>query len=169
MIQDKVSRGGLTEADLAANYQRLRSQARRLVRHEADAEDVVQDAMERAWRFRHRFASNVAAGPWLGAITRRTAYDLLKARRTDADAAAEPRATNELPETALLRQEIASSIETALSGLAPAYRETIVLHDVLGLSSREIASRGHLPYHTVRTHLFRARRALRGALGSEAA
>ncbi len=160
--------GSLTQADFAANYRRLRSQARRLVRHEADADDVVQDAMERAWRLRGRFASNAAAGPWLAAITRNAAYDLLRTRRLDADsnAAEEPRATDDMPETTLLRREMASSLGTAIRTLAPAYRDAIVLHDLLGLSSREIASRRRLPYHTVRTHLFRARRALRGALAS---
>ncbi len=160
--------GGLTQANFAANYRRLRSHARRLVRHEADADDVVQDAMERAWRLRDRFASNAEAGPWLAAITRSTAYDLLRARRLDtgSDATAEPRATDDMPETTVLRREMASSLGTAIRTPAPAYRDAIVLHDMFGLSSHEIASRRSLPYHTVRTHLFRARRALRSALAS---
>jgi RNA polymerase sigma-70 factor, ECF subfamily len=52
----------------------------------------------------------------------------------------------------------------ALQTLAPAYRRTIVLHDLEGYSNSEIASLDGVPYHTVRTRLFRARRAMREKL-----
>jgi RNA polymerase sigma-70 factor (ECF subfamily) len=157
----------LTEADLGTHYARLRRQARRIVRDDSDADDVVQDAMERAWRVRDRFASEGAAGPWLSAITRRTAIDFLRNRRAPLPSPEEPAAAHERTEAIVLRRETSEALDAAIGTLAPVYRDTLVLHDVLGYSSREIALRESLPYHTVRTHLFRARRALRGILPVE--
>ncbi len=168
MIEGERAVAGLTEADLAAHYARLRRQARRLVRDDSDADDVVQDAMERAWRFRDRFASEAAAGPWLSAITRRTALDFLRKRgAAPPPPGGDASATQERPEAIVLRREVGETLGAAIRTLDAPYREAIVLHDVLGYSSREIASRASLPYHTVRTHLFRARRALRGILPLE--
>ena len=60
-------------------------------------------------------------------------------------------------------------LEIALRGLPSAQRRTIVLHDVAGYTNREIAALDAIPYHTVRTRLFRARRAMRDALTTKAA
>jgi RNA polymerase sigma-70 factor (ECF subfamily) len=169
MTPNEPAAQGSIEAAIGTHYARLLRQARRLVRDDSDADDVVQDAMERAWRFRDRFASEGAAGPWLSAITRRTAFDFLRNRRADAASPDETIVARERTEGAVLRREIGEALDAAIGTLAPVYRNTIVLHDVLGYSSREIASRESLPYHTVRTHLFRARRALREILPLEAA
>jgi DNA-directed RNA polymerase specialized sigma24 family protein len=48
-------------------------------------------------------------------------------------------------------------------------RRTFVLHDFAGYSSREIATLEAIPYHTVRTRLFRAQRAMRAASSTQAA
>ena len=169
MISSERNAHGLTEADIGAHYARLRRQARRLVRDDSDADDVVQDAMERAWRFRDRFASEAAAGPWLSAITRRIAVDFMRKRDVVSSSLEETSDGQDRTEAVVLRREIGETLDAAIRTLHPLYRDAIVLHDVLGYSSREIATHESIPYHTVRTHLYRARRALRSMLPLEVA
>lgn len=138
--------------------------ARSIVRNSSDAEDVVQEALERAWRFRERFLPGSQTTPWLLTITRNTALDLLRRRNGSpfADPAELP--AREGTDDGVLRQESAQCIGRAIRQLAPNHRRAFVLHDLHGYSSREISTHLRLPYHTVRTHLHRARRSLRTAL-----
>jgi RNA polymerase sigma-70 factor (ECF subfamily) len=147
---------------LDAYRARLIRRARRLV-GAADAEDVVQDAFERALR-----ATTVRAGsdplPWLNRITRNVAYDRLRSR-AHTFLVPIPAVDTESAERSVMRRETAAELGGAFLGLPAVQRRTIVLHDVQGYSSAEIAALDHVPYHTVRTRLNRARRAVRIALG----
>jgi RNA polymerase sigma-70 factor, ECF subfamily len=128
----------------------------------ADAEDVVHDAFERALRARTA-RSDGDPRPWLRRITRNVAYDTLRSRARRL--ATEARANDEeSAEHTVVRREALAELGGALQTLAPAYRRTIVLHDLEGYSNSEIASLDGVPYHTVRTRLFRARRAMRDKL-----
>jgi RNA polymerase sigma-70 factor (ECF subfamily) len=127
----------------------------------ADAEDVVQDAFERALRARS-VRSDGDPRPWLNRITRNVAYDTLKSRARAAAVPAAPDA--ESAERIVVRHETAAELDGVLQRLSPALRRTIVLHDLQGYTNAEIASLEGVPYHTVRTRLFRARRSMRDAL-----
>ena len=126
----------------------------------ADAEDVVQDAFERALRA-GSVRSDGDPRPWLNRITRNVAYDTLKSRARTAAVPAAPDA--ESAEHAVVRHETAAELDDALQSLSPALRRTIVMHDLQGYSNHEIASLDGVSYHTVRTRLFRARRSMRDA------
>jgi RNA polymerase sigma-70 factor (ECF subfamily) len=128
----------------------------------ADAEDVVQDAFERALRAR-TVRSDGDPRPWLRRITRNVAYDTLRSRARRL-ALAPPANDEESAERTVVRHESMAELSGSLRTLAPAYRRTIVLHDLEGYSNAEIASLEGVPYHTVRTRLFRARRAMRDKL-----
>jgi RNA polymerase sigma-70 factor (ECF subfamily) len=128
----------------------------------ADAEDVVQDAFERALRAR-TVRLDGDPRPWLRRITRNVAYDTLRSRARRI-ATASPANDEESAERTVVRHEAMAELGGALQTLAPAYRRTIVLHDLEGYSNSEIASLDGVPYHTVRTRLFRARRAMRDKL-----
>jgi RNA polymerase sigma factor (sigma-70 family) len=145
--------------------ERMLSLARSIVKNPEDAEDVVQEALLRAWRFRASFTRGRVPAPWLLKITRNAAFDFLRSRseteRTDFDGVSSPL---EPPEQRVVVLEEARSLASAMQRLAPAHRTAFVLHDVHGYSSREIAARAHVPYQTVRTHLLRARRQLRREL-----
>jgi RNA polymerase sigma-70 factor (ECF subfamily) len=73
----------------------------------------------------------------------------------------------ESAEAVALRHETIAMLDVALEDLPPHQRRAIVLHDVAGFSSREIAQLDGIEHNTVRTRLFRARRAMRRALGGE--
>lgn len=142
------------------------SKARFIVKNVVDAEDVVQDALERAWRARHRFAPGADARPWLLRITMNAALDFVRQRRNCvalSDLILE-RQPGRVPEEAALARELFDSVTAAITRLSPEHRSTFMLHDIHGYSNHEIAAHQKLPYHTVRTHLFRARRTIRRAL-----
>jgi RNA polymerase sigma-70 factor (ECF subfamily) len=151
--------GGTLDAYRARLVQRARS----LV-GAADAEDVVQDAFERALR-----ATTARPGsdplPWLNRITRNVAYDRLKSRARKSLMPI-PAVDTESAERSVVRRETVAELGCAFLELPAAQRRTIVLHDVQGYSNVEIATLDQVPYHTVRTRLNRARQAVRIALGS---
>ena len=139
--------------------------ARSIVKNHADAEDAVQEALERAWRSRERFSEGADPRPWLLTITKNVALDILERQQRITGSISEPRTElKDAPEHSALRRETARSIGAAVQNLDSSYRNVFVLHDLHGYSSREISLREAVPYHTVRTHLFRARRQLRRAL-----
>lgn len=169
-LSDSEDHRRSTLADaLAEHRKRMLRFAKSIVKNPADAEDVVQEALLRAWRSRERYDATRDPGPWLMRITRNAALDYLRQRldveTEDFDRVCAPA---EQPERKVVRLEEARSLAYAIRHLAPAHRTAFLLHDVQGYSSREVSAQIHLPYHTVRTHLFRARRQLRSAFDGEA-
>lgn len=154
----------VSEQSLLSNRNRLLRNAYRIV-GSADAEDVVQDALERAWRSAS-FRANADLWPWLSRIGRNAAFDVLH-RRARTTTSYELHRDVESAEAAALRREVIAIIDLALGKLPPQQRRAIVLHDVEGYSSREIAQFDGIEHNTVRTRLFRARRAMRRVLDCE--
>jgi RNA polymerase sigma-70 factor (ECF subfamily) len=154
----------VSEQSLLSSRNRLLRNAYRIV-GSADAEDVVQDALERAWRYAS-FRPEADLRPWLNRIARNTAFNVLR-RRTRTITFYERQRDIESAEAAALRRETIAVLGVALGGLPPPQRRAIVLHDVAGYSSREIAQLDGIGHNTVRTRLFRARRAMRLALDGE--
>jgi RNA polymerase sigma factor (sigma-70 family) len=156
------------------------SLARWITGSRADAEDVVQDACLRAFRAIGGFAGGNAC-PWLLTIVRNTAYTWLRKNRPHAIFAVEdlegveaaqtkpgdPERTT--PETELIAKADAASLEIAIAALPAAYRETMILRDVQGLSYREIAEVTGVPIGTVMSRLARGRDHVIKAIGRSAA
>jgi RNA polymerase sigma-70 factor, ECF subfamily len=149
---------------LARHRSLMLKRAKAIVRNDVDAEDVVQEALERAWRSRGRFTPGAKAAPWLLKITQNAALSLLRRRDGAHPGDASIIATHGAPDDDVLRQESVQHIARAVRDLAPNHRRAFLLHDLHGYSSREISTHLQLPYHTVRTHLHRARHQLRSAL-----
>ena len=139
-----------------------------LARDRAIAEDVVQEAMLRAWRSRQELKDVAAARPWLLTIVRREHARLYERKRLEM--------TN--LHDAIEREDnlLAASDDTELDGLRLAiyslsdeYREPLVMQVLGGFSTGEIAQQLGLTPPAVRTRLFRARNQLRVAYGLSAA
>jgi RNA polymerase sigma-70 factor (ECF subfamily) len=143
--------------------------ARWLTRNEQDAEDVVQEAYLRAFRFFASFRGGDARA-WLLKIVRNTFYTWLHANRPLQDAtefdenlfSPDSRALN--PEEVVLQKDSGSLVREALEKLAPNYREVLVLRELEGMSYIEIADITGMPLGTVMSSLSRARGRLRQAL-----
>jgi RNA polymerase sigma-70 factor (ECF subfamily) len=165
MEADNFDYGGpFNEAAFGALRGALVRRARSMVSNDADAEDVVQTALERAWRERGRFRAGSSVTPWLMKITTHAAIDHLRKLRPSEELLANIPRASEGTETVVARAETIEELASAVRDLSAPYRDTWLLHDVHGLSAHEISAGQALPYHTVRTHLQRARKRLRRAL-----
>lgn len=143
----------------------LTSRARAIVGNRSDAEDAVQEAAVRAWGSRRRFRTGADPAPWLKVIVTRTALDLARERaRRGEHAIHEHARLGPSAEESMMHADVLTTIESATARLAPDSRRVLLLHDVAGYSSHEIAHLDKLPYHTVRTRLRRARISLRNEL-----
>ena len=147
--------------------------ARWLTRNDHDAEDVVQEAYVRAWKFFDSFHGE-ASRPWLLTIVRHTCYTWLQQHRAhdlttvfDEELHSVASASAN-PETLLLHRANQQMLRDALEALPVAFREVVVLRELEGLSYKEIASIADIPIGTVMSRLARARRRLQQCLADQA-
>jgi RNA polymerase sigma-70 factor, ECF subfamily len=138
--------------------------ARWLTGATSDADDLLQEAMLRAFRAFDGLRSSDAKA-WLLAILRNCHYTLLQQRRGTVpltaehlDAAVAPQGD---PESESLVRDEQRLCARLLAGLAAEHREVLVLREMEDMSYREIATVTQLPIGTVMSRLARARAALR--------
>jgi RNA polymerase sigma-70 factor, ECF subfamily len=145
--------------------------ARWLMRNEPDAEDVVQEASLRAFRYFRTFAGGNGRA-WFLSIVRNTCWGW-RGHRVQAliDSFDEAKHSSARPpsdpEALLLQTDDGALIERAMSTLPHRFRELLVLRELEGLSYRELADVMGVPMGTVMSSLSRARQAFRGALNNE--
>lgn len=143
--------------------------ARYLMRDEHDAQDVVQEAYLRAWRFYASFRGGDERA-WLMTIVRNCCYTWHQGQRTkthveyDDDEHGADHAAGVAADAAAVGESERRMLASALNGLAAEFRETIVLREVEGLSYQEIARVTGVPVGTVMSRLARGRERLRRAL-----
>lgn len=137
--------------------------ARHLVRDDADAQDVVQDACARALRYFAGFSGGDARA-WLLRIVHNVCHDSWRRRRAARTVELGDDLATESPEDALLRGASRDSLRAAIDRLPPEFREVIVLREIEGLSYAKIAEVTDVPAGTVMSRLSRARRRLQEAL-----
>ena len=138
--------------------------ARWITRNDHDAQDVVQEAVLRAYRFFEGLRGEPK--PWLLAIVRNSCLSWLQVNRP-ADLSAfddrvvEPEAPDETgPEAQAMRAVDRRMLNDAIAALPAQFREVLVLRELEDLSYREIARIADIPIGTVMSRLARARRLL---------
>jgi RNA polymerase sigma-70 factor (ECF subfamily) len=143
--------------------------ARWLVRNTHDAEDIVQEAYLRAFKFFGGYRGGDTRA-WVLKIVRNTSYSFLQKNRI-ADLAEEfdeqihTTSTEHLgAEAALLQLADSRILHQALDELPVNFREVIVLRELEGMPYREIAEVTGIPVGTVMSSLSRARERLRQSL-----
>ena len=149
----------------------------RYVRNQTEAEDIAQEAFIKAYRALPRFRGDSAFYTWLYRIAINTAKNALAARarnpvqfdldrgdgRDDGDAPfdLQDRMTDTAtPEALALTEEIRATVTSAIEQLPEDLRTAIMLRELEGLSSEEIATAMDCPVGTVRSRIFRAREAV---------
>jgi RNA polymerase sigma-70 factor (ECF subfamily) len=145
--------------------------ARWLLRDGAAAEDAVQEAALRAFRYLTSLRDGEDPRPWFLAIVRNTCFTALarsqgRAELTgldDSDWDALPSSAPEPPQT-LSRQREREAVDRAIAALSPVLREVIVLRELEELDYRAIAQIAGVPVGTVMSRLSRARARLKELL-----
>jgi RNA polymerase sigma-70 factor (ECF subfamily) len=135
-----------------------------LARDRDVAEDVVQEALLRAWRSREALAEGAAAKPWLLTIVRREHARLYERKRL-VTVQVDELVGSESPELGVAVDQEVLNVRRAIFALEDDYREPLVMQVLLGHSTEEIATELGLTRGAVLTRLFRARQQLRKALG----
>ena len=146
--------------------------ARWLTRNDADAADVVQEAMLRAFRYFDSYREGDAKS-WVLRIVRRTCYSWLERNRPadivpledeaglDEEVGAPVAAGN--TEALLQSRSDLRRLDALIEALPAPLREVVVLRELQELGYREIAEVTGVPIGTVMSRLHRARSALRRA------
>ena len=130
----------------------------------ADAEDVVQDAWQRAAAGLAGFEWRSALPTWLAGILINCARERLRAETAEAAAATPADADLTTPAGQAADAGLRLDLERAIAALPDGYREVLVLHDVEGYTHDEIAARLAIAPGTSKSQLFHARRAVRARL-----
>lgn len=195
MTVPKHSRKGSTEAALVArarlrdedaitklvnsHFPRLRWVAWRVVRNWADAEDVAQDSLCKAWQHLSDFQERAAFATWLTSIAVNEGVGLLRKRRTRPIDLAEGDAPlqelpwlavqSQTPEQTLASREIEQTVRRCMERTRPDYRAVLYFSIFDELGPQEIAQRLGLSVAAVKLRLHRGRRVLRRMLQRQGA
>jgi RNA polymerase sigma-70 factor (ECF subfamily) len=166
------------EREALPHLNALYNTAVHLTHSQADAQDLVQETMLRAYRFFHQYNKGTNCKAWLFRILRNTFINEYrrKSRRpleVDLDRV---ETFQEVPETLFQRSELKTQeeellqnlyddeVNKALESIPESFREVLLLSDVEGLAYQEIADILDVPIGTVRSRLSRARREMRRSL-----
>jgi RNA polymerase sigma-70 factor (ECF subfamily) len=145
--------------------------ARWLTQNDHDAEDVVQEAYLRAFKFWSSFRGGDSRA-WLLAIVRNTCFSWLQQNRKPSLELVEDmtglKSESANPETLLLKNIDVERLQHAVAGLPLEFREAIVLRELEGFSYKEISAITSAPIGTVMSRLARARVRLQKILGGAA-
>lgn len=154
------------QAMVARKLPRMLSLAQRMLGDAAEAEDVAQEAMLRAWRQAPRWTPGQAKfDTWLHRVGLNLCYDRLRRRREVATDAMPDRIDDgPAPDRGLLAAETGARVEAALARLPERQREAIVLCHYQELGNIEAAALMEISVEALESLLSRGRRALRTAL-----
>jgi RNA polymerase sigma-70 factor (ECF subfamily) len=150
---------------LATSYASAYRTACLILRNPADAEEAVQDAFLRVWRFRTSVPVGDGAKPWLYRVLVNTCCSKMRhdaGRKTHTVAADLPDLPSDgpSPEGVASEAETADTVRRALAALPEHLRVAVVLRYYAGLSEREIATAIRRRPGTVKSRLHEARRRL---------
>lgn len=143
--------------------------ARWLMRNEHDADDVVQEASLRAFRYFETFTGG-SGRAWFLTIVRHTCngwhgrHVAALSEPFDEEVHSGDARPAPDPEMLALQRDDRTSIERAVNDLPDRFRELFMRREMDGLSYRQLADAMDIPLGTVMSGLSRARHALRGAL-----
>jgi RNA polymerase sigma-70 factor (ECF subfamily) len=169
---------GLFEVVMRRYNQRLYRVARAILRDDAEAEDVTQQAYVNAYRHLDQFANQAMFSTWLTKIAVHEALARARRRRRfdekeavhdrDGDTMGALKSPAADPERQAFAGELRALIESAIEALPEHYRAVFVMREVEGMSTAESAECLDITEETAKTRLHRARMLLRETLYARA-
>lgn len=165
--------------ELVRPYERMiYATAISVVKNPADAEEVTQEAVLKAFSYLSSFRAEAKFSTWLVQITYNEAKMRLRKARLHVYESIDDQQQNEqgdfwprdyadwrpIPSELLEQKEIRHAVQDAINSLSPSYREVLVLRDVQHLSIKETSTILGISEPTVKTRLHRARLLLRDRL-----
>jgi RNA polymerase sigma-70 factor, ECF subfamily len=123
-----------------------------------EVDDLVQDIFLHAFKKLHTLRDSSSFGPWIAMIARNRAVDYYRRSRETVEITDDIRGTDK-------QESKAAEILELIRSLPEAYRETLVLRLVEGMTGPEIAARTGLTAASVRVNLHRGMKLLREKLG----
>ncbi|MGZ3240843.1 MAG: sigma-70 family RNA polymerase sigma factor [Burkholderiaceae bacterium] len=171
---DDENKTGRFEAIVLPHLDAAYNLARWLTRNDHNAEDLVQMAFVRAFKFFGGYRGGDARA-WLLTIVRHTYYTSLRDNRHEDDdvcfdevnhsnhentASGSPYDSGSNPESIALSRDTSRVVHQALENLPQAFREIVVLKEMGDLSYKEIAEVAGIPIGTVMSRLARGRKLL---------
>jgi len=160
---------------MKTHNQRLYRIARGVVRNDAEAEDIVQEAYVRAFAHLDAFRGESSLATWLSRIVINEALGRLRKRRRTVAMPENPQAEiiqfplnpSDDPERTMAQRQILELVERATDSLPDVYRSVFVARVIEGLSIEETAELLGVRPETVKTRLYRARALVRKALDDQ--
>ena len=166
--------GQAFEVLVGLHQSRIRAIAWRFTRVQEDAEDIVQQSLQKAFIHLQQFEGNSAFSTWLTRITINEALMCLRKRRAAREVPIEEVTTENgitlalespdpgpSPEDRYLQREWGQILARAMNKLTPAIRKAIELCDISELSTDEVARIMKLSVAAVKARVFHGRRKLR--------
>ena len=179
----RVGDAAALEALMERYASRVYRLAHGILRNAADAEEVVQDVFLTLSQKIHTFEGRSALASWIYRVTTNAALIKRRGRKTDREVSIDAQLPtflpdghragdrafiwadwSQTPEADLLSQETRAILERAIDELPVPYRTVLVLRDVEGLSSEEVAEIVGDSVPAVKSRLHRARMVLREEL-----
>ena len=176
LVQRSLARDAGAFRTIIKTYnQRLYRIARGILRNDAEAEDVVQEAYVRAFANLATFRGDASLATWLSRIVINEALGRLRKRRRAAAMPENPESRiirfplnpSDDPERTMAQRQILALVERATDSLPDIYRMVFVARVIEGLSMEETADLLGVRPETVKTRLHRGRSLLRKALDDE--
>jgi RNA polymerase sigma-70 factor (ECF subfamily) len=159
------------EAGFSAHYAQILRYVRSVVRNADEAQDLTQETFLRAYRARDSLRDPDATLPWLYSVATHVCLDRLRQRTRQAQARSDvdPEAMSPpdpAPSAGLVveQEDMSTCVEAYVSELSDSYRAVLLMHDVKGLTAREIAELLGDSTGSVKIRLHRARKQLQSAL-----
>lgn len=154
---------------MSAHTPRLMALARRMLRDEAEAEDVVQESFIRLWRMAPNWRSGKARlSTWMHRVALNLCYDRLRKARPVDEEAPDIADDADGPAQALHQNQLSARVHSAIQNLPPRQRAAIALCHFEEMSNIEAAEILEISVEAVESLLSRARRALKASLAAEA-
>ncbi len=187
-MSDHADNQAFFSAGVTRLMDRLYGAAMRFTRNSADAEDLMAEALEKAWNGLDSLDDRDKFDGWIMRILSNTYISQWRRSKTRAEIFDDEPCPHDLddrdslyarlhqpfllwwgtPEKAFVDRLLVEDIEKALGNIAEAYRDVVVMVEVLGFRYEEVAQQLEIPIGTVRSRLNRGRRMLQDALWQNA-